>query len=207
MPSIPLLAHLRSQSDVEQCRSVYLWQGDPAEFKERDTKKWTEFHDVETFTKEMPDGKTFWGIKLPKPCKHPRETKRQIERPLASLSADSAYDTEGVYSAAEAAGAGRSPRVLIPPKKNALVNPNLPSLAQRNRNIRSRAKVGKRERQKQSGYSQRALVENAVHRYKVIVGPAMRSRTLAGQRAEARLGRLIVNRMTSLGMPDSCRVE
>jgi Fe-S-cluster containining protein len=52
------------------CRSVYLWQGDLAEFKERDTKKWTEYHEVETFTKEMPDGKTFWGIKLPKPCKH-----------------------------------------------------------------------------------------------------------------------------------------
>jgi Fe-S-cluster containining protein len=56
------------------CRSVYLWQGDLAEFKERDTKKWTEYHDVETFTKDMPDGKTFWGIKLDKPCKHLIET-------------------------------------------------------------------------------------------------------------------------------------
>jgi hypothetical protein len=27
----------------EQCRSVYLWQGDLAEFKERDTKKWVEY--------------------------------------------------------------------------------------------------------------------------------------------------------------------
>jgi Fe-S-cluster containining protein len=56
------------------CRSVYLWQGDLAEFKERDTKKWTEYHGIETFTKEMPDGRTFWGIKLDKPCEHLIET-------------------------------------------------------------------------------------------------------------------------------------
>ena len=56
------------------CRSVYLWQGDLSLFKERDTKTWVEYHDVETFTAAMPDGKTFWGIKLPKPCKHLIET-------------------------------------------------------------------------------------------------------------------------------------
>jgi hypothetical protein len=56
------------------CRSIYLWQGDLAEFKERDTKKWIEYHEVETFTKDMPDGKTFWGIRLDKPCKHLIET-------------------------------------------------------------------------------------------------------------------------------------
>jgi len=57
-----------------QLGQVYLWQGDLAEFKERDTKRWTEYHEIETFTKEMPDGKTFWGIKLDKPCKHLIET-------------------------------------------------------------------------------------------------------------------------------------
>ena len=45
-----------------------------AEFKEADTKKWIEYHDIETFTAEMPDGKTFWGIKLPQPCTHLIET-------------------------------------------------------------------------------------------------------------------------------------
>ena len=67
---MPAVAPYRSRPSVEQCRSVYLWQGDLAEFKERDTKKWVEYHEIETFTKEMPDGKTFWGIKLDKPCKH-----------------------------------------------------------------------------------------------------------------------------------------
>ncbi|RMG14695.1 MAG: hypothetical protein D6731_09875 [Planctomycetota bacterium] len=56
------------------CRSVYLWQGDLSEFTERDTKKWVEYHEIETFTKVLADGRTFWGIKLPKPCKHLIET-------------------------------------------------------------------------------------------------------------------------------------
>ena len=72
---MPSVAPHRSRPSVEQCRSVYLWQGDLAEFKERDTKKWTEYHEIETFSKVMPDGKTFWGIKLDKPCKHLIETE------------------------------------------------------------------------------------------------------------------------------------
>lgn len=57
------------------CRSVYLWQGDLADFKEQDTKKWVEFHEgIETFTAKQPDGRTFWGIKLPSPCTHLIET-------------------------------------------------------------------------------------------------------------------------------------
>ena len=44
------------------CRSVYLWQGDLAFFKENDTKKWVEFHEIETFTARLPDGRLFWGV-------------------------------------------------------------------------------------------------------------------------------------------------
>jgi hypothetical protein len=48
MRSVPTVAPHRTRPSVEQCRSVYLWQGDLSEFKERDTKKWTEYHDVDT---------------------------------------------------------------------------------------------------------------------------------------------------------------
>ena len=41
------------------------------------------------------------------------------------------------------------------------------------------------------------------HRYKAIVGSAMRARGLAAQRVEARIGCKILNTMTALGMPDS----
>jgi hypothetical protein len=51
------------------------------------------------------------------------------------------------------------------------------------------------------------VVENAVFRYKTIIGRGRRSRTFDGQRVEAQLACRILNMMTSLGMPDSYRVE
>ena len=50
-------------------------------------------------------------------------------------------------------------------------------------------------------------MENAVFRYKTILGQHMRSRSLHGQRVEVRLACKILNTMTSLGMPDSVKVE
>jgi hypothetical protein len=50
-------------------------------------------------------------------------------------------------------------------------------------------------------------VENAVFRYKAILGHRMRSRSLSGQRAEVRLACKILNTMTGLGMPDSVKAE
>ena len=66
--------------------------------------------------------------------------------------------------------------------------------------------LGRREWHKRSGYSKRAMAENAVYRYKTIIGPGMRSRTLEGQRVEVQLACRILNTMTRLGMPDSYRV-
>jgi hypothetical protein len=81
-----------------------------------------------------------------------------------------------------------SPRVLIPPNKDAQVKPDVAALRERNRNIRSRARLGKREWHTRSGYSRRSMVENTMHRYKAILGSTMRGRTLQGQRVEARVG-------------------
>jgi len=80
-------------------------------------------------------------------------------------------------------------------------------LRERNRNIRSRARLGKRRWHTLSGYSRRSLVENTIYRYKTIIGPAMRSRTLQGQRVEARVACRILNTMAALGMPQSQRVD
>ena len=55
----------------------------------------------------------------------------------------------------------------------------------------------------ESGYSKRSKDETTFHRYKAIVGSAMRARGLAAQRVEARIGCKILNTMTALGMPDS----
>ena len=100
----------------------------------------------------------------------------EVDRPIASFRADSQYDTEGVYRTVESHRPDRSPRVLIPPKKNALIKPDAPVWRERNRNIRSRARHGKRAWHQKSGYSLRAKVETTVSRYKTILGPRMRSR-------------------------------
>jgi len=131
----------------------------------------------------------------------------KIADPFASLSADGAYDTRAVYEAAHERGEGRAVRVLIPPGRNAqLSRKPAAAIQERDRNIRSIRKLGRREWHMHSGYSRRSMVENTMYRYKTIIGRVMRSRTFAGQRVEVQLASKILNTMTRLGMPDSYRV-
>jgi hypothetical protein len=132
---------------------------------------------------------------------------KQIDNRVASVCADGAYDTAGVYEAAQAQGQGRHVRVVISPRRDAQLRPR-PSAAlrERNRNLRSICRLSRREWHKRSGFSKRSMVENAVYRYKTIIGRDMRSRTLAGQLVEVQLARRVLNTMTRLGMPDSYRV-
>ncbi len=131
----------------------------------------------------------------------------QIGDPVASISADGAYDSKAVYEAAHKRGEGRRVRVLIPPGRNAQLSPK-PSTAlqERNRNIRLIRQLGRFEWHTSSGYSRRSMVENTVFRYKTIISRSMRSRTFDGQRVEVQLASKILNTMTRLGMPDSYRV-
>ena len=130
----------------------------------------------------------------------------QIDQPLASISADGAYDTRAVYQAAREQGEGRAVRVLIPPGRNAQLSLKPSSAMQeRNRNVRLIRELGRREWHRSSGYSKRSMVENTVFRYKTIIGRSMRSRTLDGQRV-VRLACKILNSMTRLGTADSYRV-
>ena len=117
----------------------------------------------------------------------------QIERPIASAKADAAYDTGDVYKTLENHRAHRSPKVLIPPRKGAQLALDSAGTRQRNRNIRARSRVGKRKWYVASGYSRRSKVETTFHRYKAILGSAMRARGLASQRVEVRLGCKILN--------------
>ena len=84
-----------------------------------------------------------------------------------SISACGAYDALGVYEAARAQGKGRTARVLIPPGRNAQLSPR-PSAAlkERNRNIRSMRRLGRRAWYKRSGYSKRRTPHalNDLHR-------------------------------------------
>ena len=115
-----------------------------------------------------------------------------------------AYDKEAVYEAIEAHSPGRRTRVVIPPQRNATLSQNSnTAMQERDRHIRAIERHGRREWYKLSGYNKRSMVENAVYRYKAIIGPEMRARTLARQRVEHRIGCEILNKMAALGMPDT----
>ena len=130
----------------------------------------------------------------------------QLADSVASVSADGAYDTRSVYEAAHEHGERRGVRVLIPPGRNAQLSAR-PSTAlkERNRNVRSIRALGRRAWHTRSGYSRRSLNENAMYRYKTIIGRNMRSRTSDRQQAEVQIACSILNTMTSLGMPNSYR--
>jgi len=132
---------------------------------------------------------------------------QQTDHLVASICADGAYDREGVYEAAQMKGHGQAVRVLIAPARDARLR-RAPSrgLRERNRNIRSIRDLGRREWYKRSGYSKRSTVENAIYRYKTILGRGLRSRGLEGQPGEVQLGCGILNRMALLAMPDSYKV-
>ena len=76
--------------------------------------------------------------------------------------------------------------------------PENPESVQFSPPIRSIRRLGRRAWHKCSGYSKRSMAENAIYRYKTIIGRGMRSRTLAGQRVEVQLGCRILNTMTWL---------
>ena len=111
----------------------------------------------------------------------------QINRPVSSARADSAYDTSGVYDALENHREDRSPRVLIPPRKGAQFASGAASSRQRNRNITEQARLGKRNWHTESGYTKRSKVETTFYRYKALEGSPMRAKGLAAQ-AESRRG-------------------
>ena len=70
----------------------------------------------------------------------------QIQAPLVSVAADSAYDKEAVYEAIEAHSPGRRTRVVIPPQRNATLSQNSnTAMQERDRHIRAIERHGRRE--------------------------------------------------------------
>ena len=57
-----------------------------------------------------------------------------------------------------------------------------------------------------SGATRQSLAENAVSRFKALLGVKLTSRTFENQRIEARVKCQILNRLVGLGLPVSERV-
>ncbi len=130
----------------------------------------------------------------------------QIAGPIASVTADGAYDGEPVYRAVSERQPDPPVAVVIPPRATAVPSPTAETApTQRDQHIRMIQDRGRMGWQKAAGYGKRSLGETAVFRYKAIIGRSLRARTLPGQKTEARVGCSVLNRMTRLGMPVSQR--
>ena len=96
--------------------------------------------------------------------------------------------------------------IVIPPRRSALsAGPTDGPRAQREASLQRIRKVGRREWRKESGYRQRARVENSFFRYKSVVGGDLKARHSKAQRGEAAIGCHILNRMAELGSGQASR--
>jgi hypothetical protein len=128
-----------------------------------------------------------------------------VTGPVASFTADGAYDRDDVYEAV----AARHPdaAVVVPPRRDAVPSEAAETApTQRDRHLQLIAERGRMSWQKTTGYQARAKAETAVSRYKRVIGDALRSRTEPGRATEMAVAVHALNRMLELGRPKSVRI-
>ena len=129
----------------------------------------------------------------------------QIDCPVASFTADGAYDRDDVYAAVAARHSEAA--VVVPPRSNAVPTSMAQTEpSQRDRHLAVIAERGRRGWQKVSGYNFRALVEADINRWKQVIGGAFRSRADGRQVTEVAIGASVLNRMLDLGRPEYVRI-
>ena len=129
----------------------------------------------------------------------------QVKDEVGQVSGDRAYDTGRCYQAVLARGA----KPTIPPRRNARlssVNDPPPFKAVRDAVLRRIKSEGRYPWRSSSGATRQSLAENAVSRFKSLLGVKLMSRSLGAQRVEAVIKCRVLNRMAALGMPKSERI-
>lgn len=129
----------------------------------------------------------------------------QISGPIASVTADGAYDGEPVYRII----AERDPAaaVIIPPRSTAVPSNTAETApTQRDQHLQLIQERGRLGWQKAVNYGRRSLGEVAMMRYKTVIGRRLHARTLPTQKAGAAAGCKVINIMSRLGMPVARRV-
>ena len=99
--------------------------------------------------------------------------------------------------------------VTILPRRNARCSRDShppPWRAMRDTHLRRIRTQGRYEWRKSSGCTRQSVAENAVSRYKAILGVSLSARTVKNQKVEAAIKCAVLNRMAELGMPRSERV-
>jgi hypothetical protein len=126
----------------------------------------------------------------------------QIEDPVSRFLADGAYDGKPTSDLLKAR-LGDAVEIIIPPPRNSVLTPNsLADLSSRDRHIAQIRAHGRLAWQANSDYNQRSRAEAQIGRWKGVIGPKLRLRTLENQRTEAQIGVQVLNTMTKLGHPE-----
>ena len=123
----------------------------------------------------------------------------QIEGDIEQIDGDGAYDTRAAYETARK----RNARLIVPPRDDAVPwekeHPRTQALAYI-------AERGIKAWKTSTNYHQRSLAENAMYRFKQLLGDGLVSRSFATQVTEVHVRIAAMNIMTSLGMPVSVRL-
>ena len=129
----------------------------------------------------------------------------QVDGPLSSLTADGAYDQDGVY--ADVADRHPNAAVIVPPRCTAVLSDKAPTApTQRDRHLQCIAENGRMAWQTASGYTRRAKVETAIGRWKQVIGDDLHSRMDERRVTEVNVAVYVLNRMLDLGRPSYVRI-
>ncbi len=125
----------------------------------------------------------------------------QIGGPVASFTADGAYDRDDVYG--EVAARHPEAAVIVPPRSSAVLSDTAGTEStQRDGHPQLIAEGGRMGWQSASGHNRRTLVKADFSRWKRVIGDALRSQTDGRQATEVALAVDILNRMLELGRPE-----
>jgi hypothetical protein len=128
----------------------------------------------------------------------------QVDGPVASFTADGAYDRDDVY--AEVAARHPEAAVVVPPRANAVPSEAAETApTRRDVHLRCIAERGRMGWQRASGYGWRALVESDISRWKRVIGDGLHFQTDGRQATEVATAADVPNRMLDLGRPEYVR--
>ena len=130
---------------------------------------------------------------------------------IVQASADGAYDGFPSYDCIERHSNGEA-TITIPPRSDAVVsylrdNHSAPYSKQRDKNIELVDELGIQEWKKEYGYHRRSIAENAIYRYKKILGSRMSRRNFENQKAEANIKVALLNTMIRIAKPLSIPIH
>jgi hypothetical protein len=129
----------------------------------------------------------------------------QVDDPIASFTADGAYDQDSVFS--EIAARNPEAPVIVPPRSSAVPSDAAETApTMRDRHLKIIAERGRMAWQKAAGYNCRALVEADTSRFKRVIANLLRSRNDHRRASEVAIAVNALNRMLELGRPEYVRL-